>query len=96
MVVWPAVDGDEGGVVIAARWGVGCGVEGGGDGVGGSGGGCQSGDGGGGWRVVASGIWDRIDRVTRSIFGARRKSFSATAAVVVVAGGWPAGGRLWW
>nr|GFA45738.1 hypothetical protein [Tanacetum cinerariifolium] len=31
MVVWPAVDGDEGGVVIAARWGVGCGVEGGGD-----------------------------------------------------------------
>nr|GFA22355.1 retrovirus-related Pol polyprotein from transposon TNT 1-94 [Tanacetum cinerariifolium] len=31
VVVWPAVDGDEGGVVIAARWGVGCGVEGGGD-----------------------------------------------------------------
>nr|GEU40858.1 reverse transcriptase domain-containing protein [Tanacetum cinerariifolium] len=31
VVVRPAVDGDEGGVVMAARWGVGCGVEGGGD-----------------------------------------------------------------
>nr|GEW15455.1 reverse transcriptase domain-containing protein [Tanacetum cinerariifolium] len=31
VVVWPAVDGDEGGVVIAARWGAGCGVKGGGD-----------------------------------------------------------------
>nr|GEX58744.1 hypothetical protein [Tanacetum cinerariifolium] len=31
VMVWPAVDEDEGGVVIAARWGVGCGVEGGGD-----------------------------------------------------------------
>nr|GEW87237.1 hypothetical protein [Tanacetum cinerariifolium] len=30
-MVWPAVDGDEGGVVIAAMWGAGCGVEGGGD-----------------------------------------------------------------
>nr|GEX61189.1 hypothetical protein [Tanacetum cinerariifolium] len=31
VVVWPAVDGDEGGVVIAASWGAGCGVEGDGD-----------------------------------------------------------------
>nr|GEX48081.1 hypothetical protein [Tanacetum cinerariifolium] len=31
VVVWPAVDGDEGGVVLAARWGAGCGVESGGD-----------------------------------------------------------------
>nr|GEW26803.1 hypothetical protein [Tanacetum cinerariifolium] len=31
VVVWPAVDGDEGCVVIAARWGAGCGVEGGGE-----------------------------------------------------------------
>nr|GEV83175.1 hypothetical protein [Tanacetum cinerariifolium] len=31
VVVWPAMDGDEGGVVIAARWGAGCGVEGGGE-----------------------------------------------------------------
>nr|GEV73219.1 hypothetical protein [Tanacetum cinerariifolium] len=31
VVVWPAMDGDKGGVVITARWGTGCGVEGGGD-----------------------------------------------------------------
>nr|GEU46717.1 hypothetical protein [Tanacetum cinerariifolium] len=31
VVVWPAVDGDEGGVVIAVRWGASYGVEGGGD-----------------------------------------------------------------
>nr|GEV65154.1 hypothetical protein [Tanacetum cinerariifolium] len=41
-------------------------------------------------RVVASDIWDRIDRVTGSIFGfsgnARRKSFPATAG----------GSRKWW
>nr|GEZ24907.1 hypothetical protein [Tanacetum cinerariifolium] len=31
VVVWLAVDGDKGGVVITARWGVGCGVKGSGD-----------------------------------------------------------------
>nr|GFB99109.1 hypothetical protein [Tanacetum cinerariifolium] len=48
-------------------------------------------DGGGGWRVVASDIGDRIDRVIRNVFGVRRKSspkkFSAAG------GGSGGGGR---
>nr|GFA68223.1 hypothetical protein [Tanacetum cinerariifolium] len=57
--------------------------------------GCHGGDGGGGWRVVASGIGDRIDRVIRNVFGVRRKSFSSAAAAAVVAGGWPAEPMAW-
>nr|GEY14816.1 reverse transcriptase domain-containing protein [Tanacetum cinerariifolium] len=47
--------------------------------------------------VAARGIWDRIKRVIKIVFGfsrkTSRKSFLETAAVVVVIGGWPALGR---
>nr|GFA50852.1 hypothetical protein [Tanacetum cinerariifolium] len=47
---------------------------------------------GGGWRVVASDIWDRIDRVTGNIFGVRRKS----SPEKFFGGGDDGGGRRWW
>ncbi|GJZ18574.1 hypothetical protein Tco_0554697 [Tanacetum coccineum] len=53
------------------------------------------------WRMAASGLGDRIDRVTRSIFGFSRKSppekFSGGSDVVAGGGSWPEeGGCLTW
>nr|GFB27864.1 hypothetical protein [Tanacetum cinerariifolium] len=53
-------------------------------------------DGGDGWRVMESGVVDLIDRETGSIFGVRRKSFLATAAVGGGGQRLAGGGRLWW
>nr|GEZ57657.1 hypothetical protein [Tanacetum cinerariifolium] len=49
-----------------------------------------------GWRVMESGVEDRLDRVVGSIFGftenAHRKTFPAAAVWWPAGGGWPAGG----
>nr|GEZ37516.1 hypothetical protein [Tanacetum cinerariifolium] len=52
--------------------------------------GCGGG-GDGGWRVMASDIGDRIDRVTGNIFGVRQKSFP----MAVDGGGQRLAGRRW-
>nr|GEY86999.1 hypothetical protein [Tanacetum cinerariifolium] len=92
MVVAPAADGDEG-ESGGAWWRVVWWWCGEGDG-GSNGGGADCGRGRRGeWRrVVASGVVDLVDRVKGSIFGVRRKSFSAPVAVLG-GRGWPAAER---